>query len=251
MGWTQFIFGGGAALAVGLAALIRFFPRRGKRTDIEISPTVLGYLTGGTRRAVVTALAMLHVHGAVRIGKQGTVKRTDGKFASTDRLLSATYAALYQPNGPRGIASRPQVRRAAAEVRKDVVAGRLLVPTGSWVASRVLSWLAVPLIAAQIATSHGAASITLAVIVFVLGGVVYVRDRRTRTCRVRTRQLGREVGPDAESVGYAVAAQGKRALREIMPRFAKDAGLLDGGVAAQFTGDGSIGPNSDARSGNW
>lgn len=192
MGWTQYAPVGGAALALVLAALIRVARRRGTREDIDISPTMLGYLTGGVRRAVITAIAMLHVRGAVRVGRPGTVKHADGRFASTDRLLAATYAAIYQPNGPSGIMARPQVRRAETEVRRELVAAGLLVPTGNWLAFRWLTWLSGPLLAAQLATSHSAMSIGLVVVVFVVGGLLYGRDRRTRTARARTRQLGRQ-----------------------------------------------------------
>ncbi|HJP79149.1 MAG TPA: hypothetical protein VJ914_33055 [Pseudonocardiaceae bacterium] len=69
MGWSQHAFGGGAVLALLLAALVRFFPRHGVRKDIEISPTIL-----------VTALAMLYTRGAVRAAGWGMVRPTDGKF---------------------------------------------------------------------------------------------------------------------------------------------------------------------------
>lgn len=242
MGWSRYALGEGAALAVVLSALIRL-PRWRKRTDLKISPAVLGYLTGGTRRAVRAAIAELHVRGAVRLGRPGTVKHAGGKFARTDPLLSAVYAAIYQPTGPRVVASRPQVRRAVGQVRKELVAARLWLPTGNWVASRILLVAALPLLVAQFASTRDATGITLVAIVFVLGVLLALLGRRTWTCRSRTRQLGREGGRDAESVGYAVAVRGKRALREIMPRFAKEGGLLDGGTSVPYLGDGSIEAN--------
>jgi uncharacterized protein (TIGR04222 family) len=246
MGWSRHALGEGAALAVVLAASVRFFPRRSRRTDIEVSPTALGYLSGGTRRAVVTALAVLHVRGAVEVAKPGMVRRTDEQFGSGDRLLSATYAALDLPNGPRGIELRPQVQRAVAEVRKELVAAHLMAPAGRVVASKWLLFLVVPLVSAQIAVTHDATAITIAAIDFVVGGALTARDGRTRAGRALSRAAAEQPDEsDPDSVGHAVARQGKRALRAIMPRFATDAGLLDGGIAAQFTG---AGPNSDAMS---
>lgn len=254
MGWLQHAYGGGAVLALLLAALVRFFPRHGVRKDIEISPTILGYLIGGRRRAVVTALAMLYTHGAVRVAGQGMVRPTSGKFASRDRLLSATYSAMYQATGPRGITPRPQVDRAVADVRKDLVAAWLWLPTDRWVAVRVLVTLCPLLLSIQLETVHDAASITLAATVFVLVGALNLLDRRTRSGRARTARLRRahpvsNAGPDADSVGYTVAAHGKRALLAIMPRFAKDGGLLDGGTIATYLGDGTAAPNSNAMNG--
>ena len=259
MGWTQYTSGGSAALVLVLVAVVRFTPRRGRRADVTISPTVLGYLVGGSRRAVVTALAMLHVQGAVRAAKRGTAKRADGRFSSDDRLLSATYAALYQTNGPSGIEDRPQFERAVREVRKDLVAARLTVPAGRMVVSRWAVLVVVPLLGSQLHHSHDTVGVVLCVVLFVLAMVLVPIDRRTRAGRALTARLRREhpaapensENSDADAVGYAVAAHGKRALLQIMPRFAQDAGLLDGGVAAKFTGDSGIGPDRDAMSGYW
>ncbi|HEY4452940.1 MAG TPA: TIGR04222 domain-containing membrane protein [Pseudonocardiaceae bacterium] len=242
MGWSQYALAEGAALV--LSAVIRF-PMRGKRRDMDISPTVLGYLIGGTKRAVTTALAMLYVRGAIRVSRPGMVRHTDGKFGSVDRLLSATYSAIYQPNGPGAIALKPPVHRAVAEVRKGLIDAGLWVPTRRWVIARILILLDLPLIYAQLTVSHSAASISLATTVFVLGGALYSLDRQTGLCRVRTSRLrrSRPVASDADSVGYAVAARGKRALLAIMPKFAKAAGLFDGGVTATYLSDDTIGPN--------
>jgi hypothetical protein len=44
-------------------------------------------------------------------------------------------------------------------------------------------------------------------------------------------------------VGFIVGMYGSRALRVIMPRFAHDGGLLDGGDAPDYNlGDQAIGP---------
>ncbi|HJP79148.1 MAG TPA: hypothetical protein VJ914_33050 [Pseudonocardiaceae bacterium] len=149
---------------------------------------------------------------------------------------------------------RPQVDRAVADVGRDLVAARLWLPTNRWVAVRILVTLCPLLLSIQMATVHDAASITLVVIVFVLVGALNLLDRRTRSGRVRTARLRRthpvsNVGADADSVGYAVAAHGKRALLAIMPGFAKDGGLLDGGTTATYLGDGSIGPNPNTMAG--
>jgi hypothetical protein len=42
------------------------------------------------------------------------------------------------------------------------------------------------------------------------------------------------VRSDADSIGYTVAAHGRSALLAVMPSFAQDGGLLDGGLAVQF-----------------
>lgn len=240
MGWSQYAFGVGAIAAAVLAAVVRLFPRRGERADFEPGPTAFGYLVGGTGRAVVTALAMLHARGAVRTGRTGTVRHVDGKFDSADPLLSASYAALAEPNGPRGIEATPELDRAVAELRKQLIAARLWLPTGRWVTMRILLSLLIVLVSTQIAISHNAVGITLVAAAFVLTGAFNSLERHTRAARALVARLRREhpvsnVGSDAESIGYTVAAHGKSALLATMPCFAKDSGLLDGGLAVDLT----------------
>ncbi|HEX4226616.1 MAG TPA: TIGR04222 domain-containing membrane protein [Pseudonocardiaceae bacterium] len=239
MGWSQYALGAGAIAAVVLAAVVRFFPRRGEPAEVEPGPTMLGYLVGGTARAVVTALAVLHVRGAVRAARTGTVRQAEENFDDTDPLLSATYAAIEEPNGPHGIEAAPELDRAVAEVRKELIAARFWVPTGRWVTSQILFGLLVVLVATQVAASRDALSIAIVAVAVVLSAAFNSLDRRTRAARVLVARLRREhpvsnVGSDADSIGYTVAAHGRSALLAVMPSFAQDGGLLDGGLAVQF-----------------
>ncbi|HEX4224736.1 MAG TPA: TIGR04222 domain-containing membrane protein [Pseudonocardiaceae bacterium] len=247
---TEHIAGAGAGLALVLSVLIRFVPRPGRAKDVDRSPAMMGYLAGRSRRAVITALAMLQVRGAVRVAGRGMVKHAEGKFSHEDRFLVAVYAAIYKPNGPRAIAARPQVRRAMRELRESLVAARLRLPTGRWLFSRSLSCVVPVLAGIQLHESGDAASVVLAVVLCPLFVAFVSLGGRTMAGRLAIAGLRSEYRvskvdvTDARGVGYAVAVRGKDALRAIMPRFAKDGGLLDGGSVARYLGDGSIEPSA-------
>src|ERR1700742_4707593 len=100
----------------------------GKLLD-EISPTEAGYLTRGPRRAVVTALVMLHRESAVVSGRPGAVKRGRPRTQrADDPLMRAIYRSLSGPMGVRALRLRPRVDKALVATRRRWVAGDLLLP---------------------------------------------------------------------------------------------------------------------------
>ncbi|MFE9613000.1 TIGR04222 domain-containing membrane protein [Streptomyces sp. NPDC006012] len=168
-------------------------------TTTAPDPYAVALLRGGDRAAVTAALAGLQLRGVVEAGRPGTVRRTGVKGAVSFRhpLEKAVRTSLYRPAGPRELPAREVVRRALARMRAELVAQGLLraLPPG-----------------------------------------------RTRTGRRHLAELRERhalpdgpAGPDGlaeDAVLFAVALYGERALTAVLPRFAREAGLVGRGALA-------------------
>ncbi|MFF7334440.1 TIGR04222 domain-containing membrane protein [Streptomyces sp. NPDC008150] len=100
-----------------------------RATAPGIAPHEVAHLRGGPRAAVVVALVALHLRGAVKAGRGGTL-RTSAASASHGEhsvpLEKAVHAALYRPAGMAELMDRPGVRRAVAELRAELAGAGLL-----------------------------------------------------------------------------------------------------------------------------
>ncbi|MFF4754586.1 TIGR04222 domain-containing membrane protein [Streptomyces sp. NPDC002514] len=165
-------------------------------TSTAPDPYAVALLRGGDRAALTVALAGLHLRGVVEAGRPGTVRRTGAKGAVSLRhpLEKAVRTSLYRPAGPRELPAREVVRRALARMRAELVAQGLLraLPPGR------------------------------------------TRGARRYLAELRDHHALPD-GPDGlaeDAVLFAVALYGERALMAVLPRFAREAGLVGRGSLA-------------------
>jgi len=158
---------------------------------------VLAYLRDGRYRCVEAALAVLHSSGDVDVARPGTVRRTEPGRAPRAGLERIIWQAIQDRVAPGAIAARGPVDRALNDLRRQLRRQRLIhrfVPAREWLPTR---------------TRRADAMLADA----------------ERRCPSPT-SLGGE--DDARvAVGLPVALYGPHALRELMPRFAQDSGLLE------------------------
>jgi hypothetical protein len=154
--------------------------------------TGYAYLRGGSRAVVSAALAALYAEGLVGAVHNGMVYRTEKWPDPTDPIEQAICHALYQPAGPWVLAARPPVRRALkdlrAKLRRAGLRPRWWLPRRTAAVARLLS-----------AAEHRCSNPAL---------------------EPPSRQLS------TAEVGLTVALYGGSALLTLMPRFARDGGLL-------------------------
>ncbi|MGV9806694.1 TIGR04222 domain-containing membrane protein [Micromonospora chersina] len=201
-----------------------------------LSATEIGWLQGGDWGAVITALAMLHTRGVLATGV-GRIRRTGSVPQDAEPLERALYAGLYGSVGPRELARQKRVRRALRDVRRSLVERGLVRASSRRVLMPVLLVALPPALLANLVAA-GVVGVTegLVTIVVLVGMAVWLLPRRTvagaralATARVRHGGLVERSELEPVEVGLAVALSGTPALQTLMPRFAWDAGLLDGG----------------------
>ncbi|MBD0422135.1 TIGR04222 domain-containing membrane protein [Streptomyces sp. TRM S81-3] len=166
---------------------------------VPMGPHEVALLRGGPRAAVTVAVVALHLRGAVRAGRPGTLRKAATPAPGVPSpyrhpLEQAVRVGLYRPAGIRELVVRAAVRNALARMRADLAAA------GQW---RVL-----PPGPTRAARRHVAA----------------LRERHP---------LHEGPGrPPEEDVLLAVALYGDRALLTLVPRFTRRAGLIGrGGLA--------------------
>ncbi|MFJ2303936.1 TIGR04222 domain-containing membrane protein [Streptomyces sp. NPDC087787] len=168
----------------------------------RLAPHEIAFLRGGRRAAVTVSVLALRTRGAVGPGRGGTMHTTGpARGAGTGlpalpHLTKTVHAALYRPAGMRQLLDREPVARALTDLRHELTAAGLLrvFPPGRTRAGRRA-----------------------------------LRDLRDRHPLPTT---GR--GLSADDRLLAVALYGDRALTRLMPRFAREAGLLGrGGTTEQ------------------
>ncbi|MGW1721929.1 TIGR04222 domain-containing membrane protein [Streptomyces sp. NPDC002306] len=156
---------------------------------IRLEPYAIARLRGGDRAAVTVAVLDLHLRGAAAAGRPGTL-RSAGPATGPPLapLTKAVHAALHRPAGLRQLLDRPGVRRALTDLRGELGAAGLLrtFPPG-----------------------------------------------RTRAARRTLRASRAEHPPPTDGSGLstrdqllAVALYGDQALTALVPRFAREAGLI-------------------------
>lgn len=98
---------------------------------IEIGLTEIGYLRGGTKGAVVTALAALNDAGLIKARGRAGIRRTGGTLAAgAGPFVRAVYGTLHNPARPRALAERPAVRRARESMVRRLTEAGLVTGAG-------------------------------------------------------------------------------------------------------------------------
>lgn len=207
----------------------------------ELTPTEVGWLRGGDWAATQTALAMLHRRGALRIGRVGTVERVASPLAGADPLERALYGVLYGAVGPRELMNKPRARSALSECRRKVAAARLVRPSWRRVSGPAASVTLPAVLLARLVAFGTMPAWAGALVVLTLSCVgsmlafrrTIVGARTLRALRVRYANLS-QAGEKwsaltPQDVGMVVALFGDGALLAMLPKAARDAGLLDGG----------------------
>ncbi|WP_333776470.1 TIGR04222 domain-containing membrane protein [Streptomyces sp. IBSBF 3136] len=164
----------------------------GGTTRVPAEPHALALLRGGARAAVAVTVLDLHLRGAVRAGRPGTM-RTSGPVtgAPLPALAKAVHASLYRPAGMGQLLERRAVREALGALRGDLAGVGLLrrFPPGRTRAGR----------------------------------------RALREARSRHPLPARPDGLSAGDRVLLVALYGDRALTLLAPHFAREAGLTGRG----------------------
>ena len=210
--------------------VLRSLPVR-RRGDGALTAVECAFLRGGTRAAVLAALATLHVSA-------------DGEL--DDPFERAVAEAWDVSTGTRGIARRRPVRRSAVAVREYLVTEGLMAPTGHWAIARC-ALLAAPVVAAlavvdprlDLGTVLGSAvGLALAAALWLaprrtIAGSRALRAERRRYEQVTLADAGANEHAlvDAGAVGMLVALQGQPALEFVTRQVSEVAADIPDGTA--------------------
>ncbi|MEU3726680.1 TIGR04222 domain-containing membrane protein [Streptomyces sp. NPDC031705] len=229
---------GTAWLLLLLAAVLRLRPGRRPRRDPQgrrLSPVETGLLRGGARGAAQTALVELYLGGSVRAGWRQTVRPGEARLPrGCSEVARAQYHVLFKPLHPRRLADIERVRHAVRGVSAELERARLVVSRRrAWVVRGLL----LPVFAAAPvgAAAGGQAAVWLVIGLLADAGAValWLWPRRTlRGAALLTRlrrdhaEVRRATEDRPESLLLSVALFGAPALRERLPRFTEESGLL-------------------------
>lgn len=201
-----------------------------------LAATEIGLLQGGDRAAIVAALAMLNARGVLAAGA-GRVRRTGSLPPECEPLERALYAALYGSVGPGELGRQKRVQRALRDGRRSLARRGLARTPGRRALLPILLVVLPPALLVKLVAA-GVVGVTegLVAVVVLVGIAVWSLPLRT-VAGTRALAAARErhgdllERPDLEpaEVGLAVALFGTPAAQALMPRFTRDAGLLDGG----------------------
>lgn len=221
-----------------------------------LGATEMGWLQGGNSGAVMAAVAMLYARGVLVPGV-GRIRRIGTVPQDVEPLERALYTALYGSVGPRELVSQKRVQRALRDVQRSLVERGLVRATSRRVLMPVLLVALPPALLAQLVALKviGVTEGLLGVVVLA-GIAVRFLPRRTvagmralAAARVRYGDLVKRSQLEPVEVGRAVGLFGTAALQALMPGFAWEAGLLDGGRSSNH-GDSRLdsspwSPNTD------
>ncbi|GGX94280.1 hypothetical protein GCM10010358_55180 [Streptomyces minutiscleroticus] len=116
-------------------------PRRDEATAPHRDPYAVALVRGGARAAVQTAALALHLRGAVKSARPGTLRATGAPVDPRAHPFErAVHGALHRTSSVRELLRRPGVLRAVGELRDDAVAAGLVrvLPPGRTRAGRRL-----------------------------------------------------------------------------------------------------------------
>jgi hypothetical protein len=167
----------------------------GSAATVELKPHTVALLRGGPLAAVKVAALALHLQGAASAARLGTMRTSGVVERGGHPLEKAVHTSLYRrPAGVRDLLEQPRIRTSLAELRAELIAAGLLrgFPRGRTRAARRT-----------------------------------IKDLRAQL----PLPAGRE-GLSTDDILLAVALYGDEALTALSPRFARDAGLLGRGGAA-------------------
>ncbi|MGP9017783.1 TIGR04222 domain-containing membrane protein [Streptomyces sp. BR1] len=219
---------------VTAAALLRPAPARRAALDAVAAACV----RGGPRAAVTVALTGLHLSGTIGVDRPGTVsvRVQELPVRLPDPLQHAVATSLRTPMDVRAIIARPRVRQALGNLLDGLTADGLLRRHTRWTAAQILL-AAIPLnlVVAVVFGPRHPTNTQLAFIAVLLTGATALLclPRRTPAAHALLFSLRaahplpmtRPRLPDGEIL-MLVALHGDRALSQLLPRFAREAGLL-------------------------
>jgi hypothetical protein len=183
--------------------------------NVQLNYEDAAFLVGGRWRAVVAALAALHVRGLVDASAHGEVAKTQKVTGiPAGGLEYAAWSTLAGSVSPSGLAARLRLDVALTELRRSLRLRRLLrplIPVTPWSPAR--SMRATRLLG-QARSLHPLP---------VISGPA----------------------PDPEGVGWVVALHGEDGLLAVVPRFATGGGLLTRWASDDMThaDAGAVGPS--------
>ncbi|MBD0747992.1 TIGR04222 domain-containing membrane protein [Streptomyces sp. CBMA152] len=215
------------------AALLRPAPARRASLDAVAAACV----RGGPRAAVTVALTGLHLSNTIGVDRPGTVsvRVAELPVRLPDPLQHAVATSLRTPMDARAIITRPRVRQTLDNLLDGLTADGLLRRHTRWTAAQILL-AAIPLNLMVAVVFGPRPHITqLAVTALLLTGATALLclPRRTPAAHALLASLRaahplpmtRPRLPDGEIL-MLVALHGDRALSQLLPRFAREAGLL-------------------------
>ena len=237
---TVYLLGVAGLTASALTAWV-FSDRRGSQGPFSYG--LLAYARGGRYAVTQSALAVLHAHGFVDAWRAGMVIMTEesAKAGMSDNEVErALRAALVAgPAGPRLLGARPQMLRALDAVQSEGVAAGLLRSRRVVRLQRTAACVVATWTAAAALFVEPPLTMTETLTGMAVGLTLLVLPRRTRAGRealVAARAkcpLPTPLAPKSQptpppaEVGVAVAIYGSAALLAIMPRLAREGGVLD------------------------
>ncbi|MFD7029504.1 TIGR04222 domain-containing membrane protein [Streptomyces sp. NPDC059917] len=230
---------GAAWSLVAAAALMRFgfgarpAPEPARRRPL--TPVEIALLRGGRRAAMRTALVELHLAGAVEATWPGAVRRVDTAAPrGGSGLARAQYNVLFGHMHPRRLWGIERVGRAVAPEAREAERTGLLLTRRRVVAVRVV--LLPALCAAVVGAAVEGADAPWRLLALLAGGCALVLGalpRRTRKgAALLARLRGERIGVRRATVRAPaelllnVALFGAPVLREQLPRFTEESGLL-------------------------
>ncbi|MFD8979562.1 TIGR04222 domain-containing membrane protein [Streptomyces sp. NPDC059564] len=225
-----------------VASAMRLWP--GRRPSARgqaprpLSPVEMGMLRGGERGAGQTALVELYLAGSVEATWQRTVRRQEGAPSrGRSELARAQYGVLHVKRHPGRLRRFERVQQATEAVSHQLEREGLLLSRRRLFAVRavLLTVLAAPPLAALagLATGPGPYPTYLVFLADGFALLLWMRPRRTRHGDVLLHRLRREHARVRQASERApaelllsVALFGATALREQLPRFTAESGLL-------------------------
>ncbi|WP_329312629.1 MULTISPECIES: TIGR04222 domain-containing membrane protein [unclassified Streptomyces] len=230
-----------ARLLLPTAAVLRFPPgRRAVRDPVRHPPKPVeaAVLHGGARGAARTALVELYLTGSVDAARRHTVRRDHGKPPQgRSELARAHYSALHGRLHPRRLERCDAVRRATAALARQLEREGLLLTRRRLFAVRTALlpvFAAAPVVALTgRGTPTGLLPLLLTLLADGVAALLWPWTRRTRRGAVLLARLRREhaaarraTGRQPDELLWSVALFGRGALRENLPRFTAESGLL-------------------------
>ncbi|MDJ0385179.1 TIGR04222 domain-containing membrane protein [Streptomyces sp. G-G2] len=228
---------GAAWLLVLAAAAVRSGAGRGPSPTALplLSPVEVGLLRAGHRGAAQTALVELYLAGSVEAASRQTVRRDDTRAPKgLSGPARAQYAVLYGRLHPRRLQGLDRVRRAVADVSRDLETSRLVLPTRRLYAVRALSLAALCAVPVGAIAGRAAAPwLFLALLADAVAVWLCALPRRTRRGAALLARLRRERADvrraserEPEELLLSIALFGASALRAQLPGFTAASGLL-------------------------
>jgi uncharacterized protein (TIGR04222 family) len=116
-----------------------FRPRPGEERILLSTVSLLGFLRGGEKAAIGTAVVALYSKDHVAVNRVGQLTRSGApKGLDPDFFSAAVYGAMPTPTWLRGLSARPRVRTALAKVEAELASLGMVPGRLRWLSARLL-----------------------------------------------------------------------------------------------------------------